>query len=84
LTQTGCIHENDLSYGLECPLRATGSTTVPKSPVLDCAENSARWLIAEQLAGRAPTVRETQEVFDQTGYFQPQNDIVPQESESAL
>lgn len=52
---------------------------MPQSPVLGCAESTARWLIAEQLAGRAPTVRETQEVFDQTGYFQPRSDIAPKE-----
>lgn len=79
MTETAFINEKTMLYHLQCPLRATGSTTVPESPVLACAENTARWLMAEQLAGRAPTVRETQEVFDQTGYFQPRSDIAPKE-----
>jgi len=81
LTETAFINEKTMLYHLECPLRSRGLAAVPQSPVLECAESTARWLMAEQLAGRAPTAKETRDYFDQTGYFQPRNDISPKEYE---
>jgi len=81
LTETAFIHEKALLHHLECPLRSKGSTAEPQSPILQCAESTARWLIAEQFVGRAPSARETRDFFDRTGYFQPRIDLPPQEYE---
>jgi hypothetical protein len=64
VTEKVFINEKALLYRLECPQRSNGSTTVPESPVLACAENTARWLIAELESGRLPTASETRECFD--------------------
>jgi hypothetical protein len=64
LSEKVSINEKDLLYRLECPLRSNGSSTVQESPVLACAENTARWLIDEMFAGRAPSASETREFFD--------------------
>jgi hypothetical protein len=74
LTEKLFINEKALLYRLACPIRSNGSNTVQDSPVLVCAENTGRWLIAERFAGRAPTVSETREFYDiewkQTAYSQ--------------
>ena len=58
------IHEKALLYRIECPLRSNGTSTVPESPVLACAENTARRLMAELIKGRVPSASETREFFD--------------------
>ena len=68
MTERFSINEKALLYRLECPLRSNGSSTLPESPVLTCAENTARWLIAEPFTGRAPTAAETREFFDPSGH----------------
>lgn len=73
MTTTTAIPEKNLLYHLICPLRS--DPTLPVPDVLSCAENTARWLMAEQLAGRAPTAKQTRDYFDQTGYFQPREGL---------
>jgi hypothetical protein len=79
MAEKAFIDEKALLYRLECPQRSNGSSTVPESPLLVCAEHTARWLIAEQVSGRAPTASETREFFDaewkQTRYFQSRSGI---------
>src|ERR1035438_3492350 len=79
------ISEKALLHRLECPLRSAASSAVLESPVLACSENTARWLIAERVGGRAPSAAATREVFDAewkgTPYFQSRNDIPPKEYE---
>lgn len=73
------INEKALLHRLECPVRSNGSSTMQESPVLACAENTARWLIDEMFAGRAPSASETREFFDiawkQTACFQSKSSI---------
>lgn len=73
------ITEKALLYHLQCPIRSDGSTSGPESPVLNCAESTARWLIEEIAAGRQPTAGETREYFDtewqQTAFFQSRDAI---------
>jgi hypothetical protein len=52
MTQKTSINEKALFYHIECPLRSDGSNYGPESPVLQCAERTDQWLIAEIAAGR--------------------------------
>ena len=85
MTEKISIDEKALLYRLQCPLRWNVAGTVQESPVLVCAENTARWLIAERFAGRTPSAGETREFFDmewqQTAYFQSRSGIPPKEYE---
>ena len=79
------IHEKALLYRIECPLRSNGSSTVPESPVLACAQNTARRLMAELIKGRVPSAGETREFFDfewqQTAYFKARSSLSQKEYE---
>jgi hypothetical protein len=83
MTDKILIPEKALRHRLECPLRLTPSSSLLESPVLTCAENTARWLIAEQVGWRAPSAAATREVFDaewkRTQYFQARAEIPPKE-----
>jgi hypothetical protein len=83
MTNKTCTTEKSLLYRLECPLRSDGSTSGPESPVLYCAESTARWLIDEIDAGRQPTEGETREFFNvqwqQTDFFQAGDTISPKD-----
>lgn len=73
------ISERALAYYLECPMRSAGSIIMPESPVLACAEETARWLIAEICGGRQPSAGETREFYDaqwkRTARFQSRGSI---------
>src|ERR1035438_6887854 len=79
------ISEKALLHRLECPLRSAASSSVLESPVLACSENTAGWLIAERVGGRAPSAAATREVFDTewkgTPYFHSRTDIPAKEYE---
>jgi len=57
------ITERTLLDYLECPLR---SPAIPawESPILPCAEYTARWLTAELAKGHAPTCADTRGFFE--------------------
>jgi hypothetical protein len=83
LAEKVSINEKALLYRLQCPLRWIGESTVPESPVLSCAESTARWLIAERFHGRAPSLHATHAFFEiewnQTAYFRSRNAVPPKE-----
>ena len=82
------ITEKELLYRLECPLRWATLYIMQESPILTCAEETVRWLIAEQLGGRVPSAKETLAFFDsewnQTAYFQSKNGIPQKEYQLRL
>jgi len=79
MIQNTTITEKALLSHLECPLRADGANSGPESPVLECAEGTSRWLLAEIAAGHQPTAVETREFFEiewqQTNYFQARDSV---------
>ena len=85
MTEKVSINEKSLLYRIECPMRWNGYSTVPESPVLACAETTARWLISERYYSKVPTAAQTREVFDvawkQTAYFGSRSGISQKEYE---
>jgi hypothetical protein len=76
---TSFMDEKALLHLLECPLRSKTLIGATQESVLQSAENTVRWLITEQVAGRAPNARETRDYFDQAGYFQPSDNVSSRE-----
>jgi hypothetical protein len=88
MTDKILIPEKALRHRLECPMRSTPFSSILESPLLTCAENTARGLIAEQVGGRAPSADATRDVFDAawkgTQYFQSRAEIAAKEYETCL
>jgi hypothetical protein len=75
------INEKKLLACLECPLRGN-DTRIQEPSVLFCAEETARWLMKEQLAGRAPGIKEACDVWEAawaTTANCQSKDIIPQQ-----